>query len=69
MSHHVTDLDIWRSASLVLKQHGDAAASVANVRTLQLLDVGDDMGAVTWARIRDAVEVLRKVPDAADIRN
>ena len=58
-----TDLDIYRSAKLLIDQHGQDAAHKATIRANQLRDKGDLDGQAAWLRFRAAVmELLRDSP-------
>jgi hypothetical protein len=58
----VSDLDIWRAANLLIREHGaDAELEAACLQDL-MLDRGDDEGRLVWARIRCAIEALREPP-------
>ncbi len=62
----VTDLDIYRSAKLLVDEHGDTAAIEAAQQADALLDAGDLDGAAVWRRIVRAVRgLLRRVPVGA----
>lgn len=52
----VSDLDIWRSANLLIKRDGDGAGLVATQRADELLAVGDAEGHAAWVRIRVAID-------------
>ena len=54
----VSDLDIYRSANLLVKQHGAEAAIEAALRADAMLDKGDLDGQRVWLRIRKAIDVL-----------
>ena len=54
-----TELDIWRSAQLLINQHGDQAELVAAGRVDDMIERGDPKGESTWKRIRDAIRELR----------
>ncbi len=41
----ISDLDIWRSAHVLVKQHGEAAPVQAAMRADALLDKGDHVPA------------------------
>jgi hypothetical protein len=59
----ISDLDIWRAANLLIRQHG-ADAEVEAVRLQDLmLGRGDDEGRAVWARIKRAIEALRAPTD------
>ncbi len=53
-----SDLDIYRSAKLLVDQHGDEAPIHAAMRADELLAAGDLDGCVVWKRIVEAVEAL-----------
>ena len=52
------DLDIWRSAKLLVDEHGDTAAIHAAMRADAMLDEGDMDGYAAWKRVVRAVRVL-----------
>jgi len=58
----IPDLDIWRAANLLIRQHGDLAEIVAAQRADELLDRGDRDGELVWLRIRRAVAELQATP-------
>jgi hypothetical protein len=58
----ISDLDIWRAANLLIRQHGaNAELEAARLQDL-MLDRGDDEGRLVWARIRRAIEALCAPP-------
>jgi hypothetical protein len=58
----VSDLDIWRAASLLIRKHGANVELEAAKRADLMLDRGDDGGRLVWTRIRRAIEALQAVP-------
>ncbi len=54
------DLDIYRSANLLIKKHGPDAPTHAAMRAVAMLDKGDLGGYAVWRRILRAVEGLQK---------
>jgi len=59
----VSDLDIYRSAKLLIEQYGEGALLHAANRTDEMLDKGDLDGRAVWSRIYEAVlELGRKAP-------
>jgi hypothetical protein len=54
-----SDLDIWRAAELLIRQHGSGADLVAAKRADLMLDRGDEDGRLLWDRIRQAIEALQ----------
>ena len=64
-----SDLDIYRSASELIKQHGDAADIEAAMRADELMEAGDMEGEAVWLRILKAVEELqsKERPESAEV--
>jgi hypothetical protein len=58
----VSELDIWRTANLLIDHHGSGAASEAARYAGRVLDRGDFAGWSVWARIRVAIEALQAPP-------
>jgi hypothetical protein len=55
----ISELDIWRAANLLIRQHGaDAALEAARLQAL-VFDRGDDKGRLVWAQIRRAIQALQ----------
>lgn len=54
------EIDIWRTASILIKEYPDDADLVAARRADALLERGDPEGCRTWLRITAAVEALRR---------
>ena len=54
----IPDLDIYRSASVLVKRHGRDAPIEAAMRADELLEAGDLDGAAVWKRIVKAAEEL-----------
>jgi len=50
-----SDLDIWRAANLVIKEHGEDAEIVASQRADLMLERGDRAGQLVWLRIMRAI--------------
>ncbi len=57
----IPDLDIYRSANVLVTRHGTHAPSYAATRADALLDKGDLGGYAVWKRILRAVEELQGV--------
>ena len=55
----IPDLDTYRSANLLIKQHGEDAPIHAAMRADPMLDKGDLGGYAVWKRILKAVEELQ----------
>ncbi len=64
------DLDIWRSANLLVKHHGEDAPIEAAMRADAMLEKGDLDGYAVWKRVIKAVgELLSKErPDGATVQ-
>ena len=56
----ILDLNIYRSANLIVNQHGADAPIHAAMRADELLEAGDLDGVATWRRILRAVEELQR---------
>ena len=54
-----SDLDIFRTAKLLIGRHGDEAAIRAAMRADEMLDAGDMEGRAVWLRIVRAVKELQ----------
>ncbi len=61
-----SDLDIYRSANELIKQHGDAADIEAAMRADERLAAGDMEGEAVWLRIIKAIEELLSKERPAD---
>ncbi len=55
-----SDLDIYHSAQVLVKQHGADAPVHAAMRADAMLEVADMDGYAVWKRILRAVEELRR---------
>ena len=64
-----SDLDIYRSANELIKQHGDAADIEAAMWADELMEAGDMEGEAVWIRIVKAIEELlsEERPDDAEV--
>ncbi len=60
----IPDLDIYRSAQVLVKRHGEDAPIHAAMRADAMLDKGDLEGYAVWKRILRAVEELRRMEPA-----
>lgn len=54
----ILDLNIYRSAKLLIDQHGDEAPIHAAMNADELMEAGDMEGRAVWLRIVKAVEEL-----------
>ena len=55
----IPDLDIYRSAQVLVKQHGQDAPIHAAMRADAMLEAGDLAGVAVWKCILKAVEELQ----------
>ncbi len=63
----IPDLDIYRSAQVLIKRHGQDAPIHAALRADELLEAGDLEGCAVFKRVLRAVEELEAVePGAGD---
>jgi hypothetical protein len=66
----VEERDIWRTAHLLMKQHGDDAECVAAQRADALLAEGDHLGSSVFIKVGHAIEALRREkPDEGESVN
>ena len=56
----IPDLDIFRSANILVRRHGRDAPIHAAMRADAMLDKGDLNGYAVWKRILRAVEELQR---------
>ena len=58
----ISELDVWRAANLLIREHGpDADHEAARLHDL-MLDRSDGEGRLVRARIRRAIEALQTPP-------
>ena len=55
----IPEIDVWRSAQLMIRQYGDAAVSEADARATALTEQSDSAGGLVWRRIREAIDQLQ----------
>ena len=56
----VEDIDIWRTANLLLRHHGYDAPIIAAQRRDALLAAGDTNGTIIWKCIMTAIDELTR---------
>lgn len=56
----IADIDIWRTANLLMKQHGDYAVLVASQRADALLAGADLDGYLVFVAIVKAINELKR---------
>lgn len=66
----MNEIDIYRTANTLFREHGDKATIHAAMRADELLDQGDLDGVAVWKRIVKAVEELldTEPPTASNVR-
>ena len=52
------DLDIYRTAAIIVKEHGEDAATHAAMRADELIEAGNTEGRTVWLRVLAAVKDL-----------
>ncbi len=55
----IPEIDVWRSAQEMIRQHGEDAAHQADARATALTEQGDSAGGLVWQRIREAIDQLQ----------
>ncbi|MDX1486239.1 MAG: hypothetical protein R3229_17335 [Alphaproteobacteria bacterium] len=63
------DIDIYRSAHLLIKQHGDEAAIFAAMQADACIDRGDLNGKATWLKVIEAIKELQDTSPPTDETN
>ncbi len=61
-----SDLDIYRTAQVLIREHGEDAALEAAQRADAMLETGDMEGAAVWRRVLKAVEEMQRTEQASD---
>ena len=61
------DIDIYRSANVLIRKHGETAAIDAAVRADGMLEEGDLNGPAVWLRVLEAVKELRNVEPPGEL--
>ena len=55
-----SDLDIYRTAGVLIREHGDEADLVAAQRADEFLEKGDMEGSAVWRRVLKAIKEIRR---------
>ena len=55
-----SDLDIYRTASVLIREHGDQADLVAAERADGFLEAGDVDGCSVWKRVLAAIKEIQR---------
>lgn len=56
----ISELDIWRSAKVLIDHHTSSAETVAKARSDAFMKQGNTDGHHLWARIAAAIRLLRQ---------
>ena len=56
----MTELDVWRSAHILMKRYHTEAVLIATKRAEALLEQSDREGFLTWIRIAKAITDLER---------
>ena len=65
-----SDLDIYRTASVLIKEHGEEADLVAAQRADGFLEAGNMAGSAVWRRVLKAIkEIWREEPEEGEAVN
>jgi hypothetical protein len=65
-----SDLDIYRTANVLIREHGDEADFVAAQRADSFLEAGDIDGSAVWKRVLKAIkEIHREEPKEGEAVN
>jgi hypothetical protein len=56
----IPEADIYRSAQVMIHEHGKTALELSQARANKFWNAGDDEGAAVWMRIARAIEELRR---------
>ncbi len=56
----ISDLDIYRTASVLIREHGEDAALEAAQRADAMLEAGDIDGSAVWKRVLEAIKKIRR---------
>ena len=64
-----SNLDIYRSAKMMIDRHGEEAPLFAAMRADKMLERGDMAGRAVWLRIMRAVQSMIEVPPTGATRN
>ncbi len=62
----ISDLDIYRSAKLLIKQHGEDAAIHVAIQADACSEKGDLEGKAVWLRVIKAIKELQRTRPGGD---
>ena len=55
-----SELDVWRTAAVLVREHGDGAGMEAAFRADDMMERGDLDACALWKRVMAAVDELRR---------
>ncbi len=65
-----SEIDIYRTTNVLIREHGDEAYLVAAERAGSFIDAGDIYGSMTWKRVLKAIkEIQREEPEEGEAVN
>jgi hypothetical protein len=56
------ELDVWRSAGVLIQYHGVRAEHFAMSRVQDMMSKGDSQGEMIWRRILQSIQDLQRNP-------
>ncbi len=62
-----SDIDIYRTANVLIREHGEDASIQAAMRADAMLEKGDLQGCAVWKRVLRAVEELLSKERAPEV--
>jgi len=65
----IEDIDIYRTANLLIKKHGEGADLHAAEKADEMLASGDMEGSLTWKRILAAINAIRRPAEPNELIN
>jgi hypothetical protein len=66
----MTELDIWRTAHLMIERHGDQAELQAAMKADEMLESNDPAGVNAWKNVITIIGELRRIaPGSTDAKH
>ena len=63
----VVEIDIYRTAKLLIEEHGAGAWIEAAVKHREMVANGDEEGAAVWLRVADAIATLDNMEVSSEV--
>lgn len=60
MTTPLPEIDIYRTASVLIREHGDEADLVAAMRADEFFEKGDVDGSAVWRRVLNAIKEIQR---------